>query len=83
MLIHLTLDNLQGLWLTGMVNALKEHMDRPDIGHLSVEQRLGLIVNQEMTARCDRQLQTSLRQAKWRLAATIDDIDDRHPRRRA
>ena len=80
MLTHPTLDKLQALRLTGMVKALSEQMHMPDISDLSFEERLGLLVDREMTERHDRRLKTRLRQAKLRLSASIEDIDYRHPR---
>jgi DNA replication protein DnaC len=80
MLNHPTLEKLQALRLTGMLCALKEQMQMPDIGDLSFEERLGLLVDREMTERSDRRLKTRLRQAKFRLSAALEDIDYRHPR---
>jgi DNA replication protein DnaC len=80
MLTHPTLDKLQALRLTGMVKALSEQMHMSDISHLSFEERLGLLVDREMTERSDRRLQTRLRQAKLRLSAAMEDMDYRHPR---
>jgi DNA replication protein DnaC len=80
MLTHPTLEKLQALRLTGMLSALKEQMHMPDIGDLSFEERLGLLVDHEMTDRNDRRLKTRLRQAKFRLSAQLEDIDYRHPR---
>lgn len=80
MLTHPTLDKLQTLRLTGMLKALREQMQMPDISDLSFEERLGLLVDREMTERHDRRLKTRLRQAKLRLSAALEDIDYRHPR---
>jgi len=80
MLIHPTLDKLQRLQLTGMRKALAEQADLPDIDALSFEERLGLLVDREITERDDRRLKTRLRQAKLRQQAVIEDIDYRHPR---
>lgn len=80
MLTHPTLEKLQALRLTGMLNALMEQMRMPDTGDLSFEERLGLLVDREMTERSDRRLTTRLRQAKFRLSAELEDIDYRHPR---
>ena len=80
MLTHPTLEKLQALRLTGMLNALTEQMHMPDMGDLSFEERLGLVVDREMTERSDRRLTTRLRQAKFRLSAELEDIDYRHPR---
>ena len=65
MLTHPTLDKLQSLRLTGMVHALSEQLEMPDIDQLSFEDRLGLLVDREMTERSDRQLKTRLRQASY------------------
>lgn len=80
MLNHPTLDKLLALRLTGMAKALSEQMDLPQSQALSFEERLGLLVDREMTARSDRRLTTRLRQAKLRLSASLEDIDYRHPR---
>ena len=75
MLNHPTLDKLQGLRFHGMVKALTEQMSLPDIESLSFEERLGLLVDREMTEREDRRLTTRLRQAKLKQKACIEDID--------
>ena len=80
MLNHPTLDKLLALRLTGMAKALSEQMDLPESQALSFEERLGLLVDREMTVRSDRRLTTRLRQAKLRLNASIEDLDYRHPR---
>ena len=80
MLNHPTRDNLLALKLTGMAKALSEQMVFPESQALSFEERLGLLVDREMTARSDRRLTTRLRQAKLRLRASLEDIDYRHPR---
>ena len=80
MLNHPTLDKLLALRLTGMAKALSEQMDLPESQALSFEERLGLLVDREMTVRSDRRLTTRLRQAKLRLSASLEDIDYRHPR---
>jgi len=80
MLNHPTFDKLLALRLMGMAKALSEQMDLPESQALSFEERLGLLVDREMTARSDRRLTTRLRQAKLRLSASLEDIDYRHPR---
>ena len=52
----------------------------PESQALSFEERLGLLVDREMTVRSERRLTTRLRQAKLRLSASVEDIDYRHPR---
>jgi DNA replication protein DnaC len=80
MLNHPTHDQLLALKLTGMAKAFSEQMDLPESQTLSFAERLGLLVDREMTVRSDRRLTTHLRQAKLRLSASAEDIDYRHPR---
>jgi DNA replication protein DnaC len=80
MLNHPTLDKLQQLRLTGMVQGLLDQNRLPDIHDLGFDERLGLLVDRELTAREDRRLQTRLRKAKLRHRACIEDIDYRHRR---
>ncbi len=80
MLNHPTLDKLETLRFNGMAKALTEQMAVPDIEELSFEERLGLLVDREMTEREDRRLKSRLRQAKLRQTACVEDIDYRHPR---
>lgn len=80
MLTHPTLETLKTLKLTGMVQAFSEQLEMSDITELSFEERLGLLVDRELTERRDRRFKTRLRQAKLRLSAQVEDIDYRHPR---
>lgn len=80
MLNHPTLDKLHELRFTGMARALTEQMALPDIDELSFEERLGLLVDREVTEREDRRLQTRLRQAKLKQNACIEDIDFKQSR---
>lgn len=80
MLIHPTLDKLHHLRLTGMARAFEQQLAMPDIDTLSAEERLGLMVDCEVTERNSRRLKTRLRRAKLRHPAAIEDIDYRHPR---
>lgn len=80
MLTHPTLEKLHALRLTGMAEALEEQINMPQIDSLDFEERLGLMVDREMTQRENRRLKTRLKKAKLRQTATIEDIDYRHPR---
>jgi DNA replication protein DnaC len=80
MLTHPTLDKLHALKLTGMLQALLEQMHMPEIPALSFEERLGLLVDREMTERENRRLKSRLHQAKLRQVACVEDLDYRHPR---
>ena len=77
MLHHPTLDKLNTLKFSGMVKALAEQMAMPEIEQLSFEERLGLLVDREMTVRDDRRLKTRLRKAKLKQNASIEDLDPR------
>ena len=80
MLKHPTLDKLHALKLTGMAAALADQSATPDITDLSFEERLGLLVDREMTERDNRRMSSRLRRAKLRHAATLEDIDYRNSR---
>jgi len=75
MLSHPTLDQLRALRLTGMAAALEEQRHTTDIGSLDFEQRLGLLVDREITVRRNRQLQTRLKQAQFQQQAAWEDLD--------
>ena len=80
MLQHPTLEKLTTLKFTGMLKALTEQMRLPDIEQLSFEERLGLLVDRELTERHDRRLRSRLRNARLKQQACIEDIDYRHRR---
>jgi DNA replication protein DnaC len=81
MLTQPILENLQKLRCYGMLNALEEQMQMPDIHKLGFEERLGLLVDREMADRENRRLKTRLRKAKLRQLACVEDVDFRHPRK--
>jgi DNA replication protein DnaC len=80
MLTHPTLEKLHSLKLNGMAKALEEQIQMQDLKELSFEERLGLLVDREVTERRNRKLRTLLKKAKLRLNASLEDIDYRHPR---
>ena len=80
MLTHPTIDKLHQLRCAGMAKALAEQLDSSEVEALSFEQRLGLLVDRELTERSSRQLTNRLRRAKLRHVACIEDIDFRSPR---
>ena len=80
MLHHPTLDKLQTLRLQGMYHALVDQLHLPTITELSFEERLGLLVDREMTERDDRRLRSRLQKAKLRQTACLEDLDYRYPR---
>lgn len=80
MLKHPTLDKLQALKFTGMAAALADQMAMPDIDELAFEERLGLLVDREITERENRRLTNRLRRARLRHTALLEDIDYQTPR---
>ena len=75
MLHHPTLDKLNTLKFTGMSAALTEQLSLDNIDDLAFEERLGLLVDREITERNNRRLKTRLRQAKLKQSACMEDID--------
>ena len=80
MLTHPTVDKLHQLRCTGMATALAEQLGSPQVEALEFEERLGLLVDRELTERHSRQLTNRLRRARLRHAACVEDIDFRQPR---
>ena len=80
MLVHPIIDKLQSLRFLGMRCAFEEQMQTADIDQLNFEERMGLLVDREMTERENRRFKTRLRKAKLRLNACVEDVDFRHKR---
>lgn len=68
MLTHPTVDKLHQLRCAGMAKALTEQLGSCKVDALSFEERLGLLVDRELTERHSRQLTNRLRRAKLKLA---------------
>jgi DNA replication protein DnaC len=75
MLYHPTLDKLKMLKFNGMSHALEEQMQCPDMPQLSFEERLGLLIDREITERDNRRLTNRLRQARLKQQACLEDIN--------
>lgn len=80
MLATQTVEGLHALRLSAMARGLLEQRERPDYEALSFEERLGLLVDREITERQGRRLERNLKQAKLRTQAVIEDVDFRRPR---
>jgi len=80
MLAHPTLENLKRLKLLGMAKALEEQMSMPGICEMDFFDRLGLIVDREITEKENRMLKRRLDAAKLKQSACMEDIDYHHPR---
>ena len=80
MLTRHTLETLRGLNLRGMAEAYEQQLEQPAADGLSFDERLGLLVDREVSYRENRRLARLLARAKLRHSACIEDIDYRHPR---
>jgi DNA replication protein DnaC len=80
MLDNATIDGLRQLRLDAMAAALAEQNEQAGYAGLGFEERLGLLVDRELTERSNRRLARHLKTARLRVPAAVEDIDFRHPR---
>ena len=80
MLNHQTMDKLTALRLEGMAQALEEQRRQADISQLDFEERFALLVERQWLWRENRALAARLHHAQLKVAASLEDIDYRHPR---
>lgn len=75
MLVHPIFEKLSNLRLRGMSQALEVQIGNSEYRKLEFEERLGLLVDHEMTERENKRLKTRLKNAKFRQNACMPDID--------
>jgi len=80
MLIQQTLEKLNAMKLSGMADAIRQQLGSSEGTRLSFDERLGLLVDAEWLARERRKLDRRLRSAKLRYAASLENVDFKHPR---
>lgn len=81
MLQQQSLTQLRTLKLSGMADALDLQWQQPQTyDDLSFDERIGLMIHQEMTSRDDKRLQRLLKNARFKIVARMEDIDYTHPR---
>ena len=80
MLSHPLYEKLAQLRLSGMLLGLKEQMNTAQVDRLSFEDRLGLLVDRQITERENHQLAARLKKAKLRQNACVEDVDFHHRR---
>jgi DNA replication protein DnaC len=80
MLTNPTIAKLQALRLTAMAEAFDQQRSSSQYAELPFEDRLGLLVDTEWTARERRRLAQRLRHAKLRYPASLEDVDFSTPR---
>jgi len=71
------IERMLQLGLTGMVEALEEQKDVPDIEQLGFDDRLAKLLKREAEHREHRSYLGHLRQAQLRIRADIQDVDCR------
>lgn len=81
MLNQQTLDKMNEMKLQAMAEALEQQLGSGEHAKLSFEERVGLLVDCEWTAREQRKLTRRLRSAKPRYkSASLEDVDFKHSR---
>lgn len=80
MILEQTIEKLSGMKLSGMVQALQEWQQSGGDKDLDPADLLGLMTDAEWIAREGRKLTNRLRQARLPMAASVEEIDYKHPR---
>src|SRR3989454_6893300 len=80
MLTHPTIEKLHTLRLMAMAQAFDQQRASSQHAELSFEDRFGLLVETEWTAREQRRFTQRLRNAKLRYPASLEDVDFTTPR---
>ena len=76
-----TLTQLRTLKLTGMADALELQWSQPQTyDDICFDERLSLLINQEVTSRDGKRLQRLLKAARFKMLATLADVDYSHAR---
>ena len=75
-----TLEKLRALRLEGMADALEEQRRQSNITELEFEDRLGLLVERQWLWKENRGLATRLKDAQFKINATLEDLDYRSSR---
>ena len=81
MLAHATVDKMTALHLTAMAEAFQRQLGSPQCAELSFDERVGLLIDSEWTAREQRKLRRRLRTVNLSRQASLEDIDWPSPRR--
>lgn len=80
MLTQETLDKMNGMKMSAMVEAFQQQLASSEYADLSFEERIGLLIDTEWTAREQRKLTRRLRSAKMRYPASLENVDFKTPR---
>jgi len=74
-MLHPVLEQLKALKLDGMLEALQGQSKLSDIGKLDFEERLGLLIEHEISLRESKRLKKRLKIAKLKTPACFEDIN--------
>jgi DNA replication protein DnaC len=80
MLTQPTVEKLYALRLNGMADAFRAQQQDPNVGQLSFDERLALLVDQQWNWKQNRALARRLANARLKNAACVEDIDFRQAR---
>ena len=75
MLIQQTLDKMNAMKMSAMAEALELQLGSSEYAELSFEERVGLLIDTEWTAREQRKLTRRLRFARMRHPASLENVD--------
>ncbi len=75
MLNNQTIQSLREMRLPGMADAYARQLQNPQLAELPFEERFGMLVDAEMTARQNHRLTRLLREARLKVHANPEDID--------
>jgi DNA replication protein DnaC len=76
-----TIEKLHSMKLFGMAEAIRRQSEDSETSRLSFEERLALLVDHQWDWRQNKALVRRLKSARFKLNASVEDIDYRHPRR--
>lgn len=80
MLIQATLDKMHAMKMSAMAEGLERQLAASQSATLSFEERVGMLIDAEWTAREQRKLSRRLQTAKLRYPASVEDVDFKAPR---
>ena len=75
MLTQATIDRMRSMKMTSLVEAFERQIKSSEFSALSFEERVGMMVDEEYSAREQRKLTRRLTWAKLRHTASLEDID--------
>lgn len=81
MLTEQTLEKMNAMKMTAFAEAFENQLGSSEYAELSFEERIGMLIDTEWTAREQRKLSRRLRTAKLRYPASMEDVDFRSTRK--